>query len=143
MKHLGDRAAPMGVYVLMTRITSRLVGVTGIGLGVALIAGGPDRFGARGFAVAREVPGQQYTWGAIALASGLCVLAAGMAHKWRVLTVGTAALGAWSMFFTITLTAAAVRDHRAAVTGTVIYGMFTALTLIQYAGLQQGRRDTS
>jgi hypothetical protein len=64
------------------------VGAGSTFMGASLIAGGPPRFTAPGFATARLVPGGPYTWGALILAAGLCVLGgAGTWHR-RTLEAG-------------------------------------------------------
>lgn len=142
MKLLNDMAAGPYVYVIIVRMTSRILGIIGVGLGVALIAGGSRRFASPGLAVAREVPGEQYTWGVLALLFGATVLAAGILHSWLWLTIATAALATWSSFFAVSITAAAVRDPRASFTGSVTYAAVAAIAITQYAGLRQGRQNS-
>lgn len=107
--------------------------VTGIVLGLAMIAGGPERFGADGFAVARRLPGGVYTWGAAFAAAG-GVAMAGIVAGWRrrVVMVGTGLEGCLFAFFALSLGIATYSDPKVAVTGPIIYTGCAALCAIAY-----------
>jgi hypothetical protein len=115
------------------RISVECLGTFGVLLGAAIMVGGPGRFGAAGFAVARLVPGGVYAWGAALTLSGAVVLA-GVATGWRrrVVMLGLALEGCWFAFFAVTLGSATARDPHVAVTGPVIYMLAACWCAIEY-----------
>jgi hypothetical protein len=108
------------------------VGAGSTFMGVSLIAGGPQRFTAPGFATARLIPGGSYTWGALILAAGVAVLAgAGLWHR-RTLEAGCLGMGAWYLWFDLSLIVTSTRDPHGAVTGAVIYLTAAVLCAVLY-----------
>ncbi len=104
-------------------------------LGVALVAGGHDRFASRGFANARQVPGQHVTWGAVVVAAGLCMLVGSPRQLRPLLQAATFAVVIWCSFFAITLAASVLQDDKATQTGWITYGGWSALGLLLFASL--------
>jgi hypothetical protein len=138
--HARGLPVPAGDYVVIVRLTSRILGGFGVGLGLVIILGGPDRFTAPSLAVARQVPGQQYTWGAVAAAAGIAILVGGIRRAWTVLLAGTVALALWCTFFAVSVALAALIDPHAPFTGVVTYGTLALIAISHSVGLAQGRR---
>jgi hypothetical protein len=113
-------------------LTQAMVTIFGFGsgaLGLALIAGGPQRFVASSFATARMVPGQQVTWGLLFLAgSALTLLGAWRRHN-RLTRIGLFLVALGFLFLDISLIVTAVNDSKAPVTGAVIYAVVAAACL--------------
>jgi hypothetical protein len=140
VKRLHDLGAPVAVYVMIVRLTSRCLGIGGVGLGVAMLAGGPRRFASASLASARQVPGQQVTWGLIAFGLGVVILAAGHWHAWLLLQVSTSLLGTWCLFFATSIAISAAHDPDSGVIGVVTYTMVFGICTIEAVGLRIGRR---
>lgn len=131
---------PTGVYVLAFRLLSRGYALLGVLLGTALIAGGPDRFSSRALATARDVPGQQLTWGAIAAAAGAVTVAASVLRLRRLVEAGAMVLIGWHLFFALSLGLSAAHDPRAGLTGAVTYTGLAGLGCVLVAALREGSR---
>lgn len=127
----------LAAYQFSTRATILCLAAGGAVLGVAMILGGPDRFGAPGFATARLVQGGVYTWGAVLMTSSGVSLA-GIVRGWsrRVVMAGMALEGCWFAFFAVALGLAAFRDPKVAVTGPIIY---TVIAIVCAVGFDTGR----
>jgi hypothetical protein len=109
-----------------------VLAVLGVGMGAAMLLGGPDRFSADGFRTARMVPGGVYTWGGLLLAAGLVNLLGVLGPwSWRTVIVGLTLQGLWFAFFAVSLFMASVGQPRVAVTGPFAYGGLAALCAIK------------
>lgn len=126
------------VYVLAFRLMSRTYSFLGVALGLALLLGGADRFAGAPFATARTVPGDQITWGLIALLGGSLGLVGSVTRRVRLLTSGVAVLVVWDLFFSLTFTVAAL-SGRNSLTGCVTYAFaacWGAILLVSLRGSQ-------
>lgn len=120
-------------YQFAVRSWLTCLAVLGIAMGLAMVAGGPQRFGAAGFASARLVPGGVYSWGGLLAVAGAITLT-GILGRWRrrIVMLGLLLEGAWFAFFAVALGSAAVADPHVAVTGPIVYGCVAALCAIGY-----------
>jgi hypothetical protein len=128
---------PAGIYVLAFRVLSRGYGGLGLALGLAILAGGADRFGARALATAREVPGGYVTWGVLAAAFGAAVLAGSLTRARRLVALATSAMTCWHLFFAVSLGLSALQDSRAGVTGAITYTGLAGLGWVLAAGVAE------
>lgn len=101
---------------------------TGV-LGLALLAGGPQRFAASSFATARLVPGQHVTWGLLFLAGSVLTLAGAWRKRFRLTRIGLFVISVGYLFLDCSLIATALHDPKAPITGAVIYAVVTAACL--------------
>lgn len=132
--------APVGIYLLLVRTARWTLAVLAVLLGLALIAGGPARFGAPSMYVARQVPGEHVTWGAFIAAAGLAVVVGKLTERWPLVEAGMFAIGLWCWFFAVTLAVSALREPKAALTGLVVYGGVAFLATAHGTALRFGRR---
>lgn len=89
---------PVGIYLLLVRTARWALAGLAVLLGLVLIVGGPDRFGAPSMYVAREVPGEHVTWGAFMVAAGVAVVVGKVTGRWPLVEVGMFAIGLWCWF---------------------------------------------
>ncbi len=129
----------IGIYLLLVRVTRVVLGCVGVGLGFVLVVGGKSRFAGPALAIAREVPGAQYTWGVTAWCCGLIILLGSARKLWRMIETGQLLLGVWCMFYSILILAAALKDPRAGLTGGVVYAGVAFISLAQSQALRLGR----
>jgi hypothetical protein len=131
-----------GTYIAVFRTISRFYHLLGFALGAALIAGGPGRFGAPGFAVARQLPGEQYTWGGLLAAAGLVGFCGSLARRVAILETALCGQVVWHGFFAVSLALSAINDGRAGLTGWVSYGGWALLGTLVLVALRQSGRAT-
>lgn len=125
--------SPHRSYQMGVRTGVACLAGTGVVLGVAMIVGGPGRFGANGFAVARTVPGHVYTWGGVLTVAGaLGILGITLHWARQLVMVGLALEGCWFAFFAVSLGLAMLADPKVAVTGPIAYTSLACLCAIGY-----------
>lgn len=138
----GPTAGEWFTYQFATRSMVRVIASATVVLGGVLIWGGPARFSSPGFATARQVPGQQDTWGVLFIASGALAWA-GIYAGWRrkPIMVGLACQAVLFFFLAMSLAVSASRDSRTALTGAVVYGMASMLCVIAWSAGHALRHD--
>ncbi len=131
---------PYHAYQWITRAVIRTFATASIVMGLAMTWGGPGRFSSPGFATAREVPGDVYTWAGTSLLAGSVVLF-GIALDWHrpTVTAGLFLAFFWHLFFALSLGISTAHTTSGAVTGPVAYGTFAILCMICAVGEREGR----
>lgn len=121
------------VYQGTHRDIIRVLSAGSVVFGAGLIWGGPSRFGSPGFAVARQLPGACYTWGALVTAFGLVTLA-GAVRGWvpgrRIVMTGLYLQGLWFLFWAVTLFVSFLHDARVPTTGWMVYGLVSGVLFL-------------
>jgi ABC-type Mn2+/Zn2+ transport system permease subunit len=113
----------------MVQALARLLGTFGFLQGVFIVAGGPSRWKSPGLAVAMLVPGAPASWGlAIGIAGTLAVVGTFFSRH-RLTSAALWAMGAWCLFFAMSLVVTVLRDSRVATTGVFTY-LFMAVICV-------------
>lgn len=109
----------------------------GILQGALILLGGSQRFSSQGLAVARRMPGEQWTWGVWAVTAGV-VVAVGLAtHRALVRGAGLTLLSIWAGAFGVLAIGSAAASPVVAVTGGPTY-----LLLAFLIGVLTGYKET-
>jgi hypothetical protein len=112
------------------RAMTRILGLIAVGLGVAILLGGEERFGGLSYAVALETPGAPWSWGLWILASGIMVLLGTVVAKPKVIAFGAIAGAMWALLFAGAFTRAAILYGSANTTAPWAYlGFFLLFSL--------------
>lgn len=124
----------LATYEWYANCTVYLALLAALALSLAILLGGPRRFSAPSFAVARLIPGEQATWGGILLGLGL-IMAFGVAMEWHahLIMIGFLGMAAWYGFFALTLGVSSFREPSSALTGMCAYGTLSALCVLGWA----------
>lgn len=130
--HLHDTeqmVAPRPAQWALQAITRCLATVM-LALGVAILLGGPKRFGGLSYSFALEIPGAPWSWGALAFIAGSALLSGTFVEDNRLVALGGFACGFWCLFFAITFARAAAKYEQANTTAMVAYVGYAVLFFV-------------
>lgn len=122
------------VYQLTTRTIIRILASSSVLMGVDMALGGPARFGSPGFATARLIPGEVYTWAGVITVGGLLTLGGSLRWRRRTVMTGLAWMGLVFGFLDVTLWWSRFSDPKTAVTGCWIYFAVATTCAVLLAG---------
>lgn len=126
-----DRVA----YKMGQRFSVQALAGIAIGVGAAILAGGHGRFdNAPAFSTAKTMPGGYLFWAFAMILVGSWTLGATLLgwHR-REVMIGLFAMSTLFLYFTMTLTIAAVETASTPWTGVAIYGGYSVLCAGAYA----------
>ena len=112
------------------RVIVTALGTFGVAIGLGILVGGPERFGAVGYTVARQLPGAPWSWGVTILVSGITTITGIFLGRALVVAVGMLIAGFWCLLFAGAFLLAQLQYPGANSTAFWMYSASAAICLI-------------
>lgn len=136
-----ERTLDPHVAQWVVRTVTRIVSVYAIVIGVAIIIGGPARFGGVSYSVALALPGAPTTWGVIVAVGGAVSLLGTILGRAAIVAAGLLLQGLWSLMFASAFAIAMFNFPNANSTGMWVYlSIALILFILGSAHLSMWRR---
>ena len=107
--HDTDRVIAPRLAQWYVRVTTMIWGVFGVGIGLAILIGGDERWSGISYEVAASTPGAPASWGVTILLAGVLILTGAISGRPRFTALGGLIGTSWGVLFAISFIVASIR----------------------------------